>query len=115
MESHLADELTVKTVADLINMSVGHLSRGFRISVGVPPLHYIRRRRLELACTMMRTTREPIGQIAIACGFCDQAHLCKLFRRMTGMTPSAWRRAKSEGSALAEGVDGEVGAPVACL
>jgi hypothetical protein len=63
----------------------------------------------------MRTTREPIGQIAIACGFCDQAHLCKLFRRMTGMTPSAWRRAKSEGSALAEGVDGEVGAPVACL
>jgi AraC family transcriptional regulator len=95
IESHLADELTVKAVADLINVSVGHLSRAFRISVGVPPAHYIGRRRVELACTRMRTTREPLAQIAAACGLCDQSHLCKMFRRMTGMTPSAWRRASA--------------------
>jgi AraC-like DNA-binding protein len=41
---------------------------------------------------MMSTTREPLSQIAIACGLCDQAHLCKVFRRMTGMSPSTWRR-----------------------
>jgi len=46
---------------------------------------------------MMRTTRERLAQIAVACGLCDQAHLCKVFRRMTGMTPSAWRRASAEG------------------
>ena len=112
IESHLADELTVKAVADLINVSVGHLSRAFRISVGVPPIHYIGRRRVELACTLMRTTRVPLSQIAVACGLYDQAHLCKVFRRMTGMTPSAWRRASAEDSALAVRVDCVVGAPV---
>jgi len=84
----------------------------FRISVGVPPIHYIGRRRVELACTLMRTTRVPLSQIAVACGLYDQAHLCKVFRRMTGMTPSAWRRASAEDSALAVRVDCVVGAPV---
>jgi AraC family transcriptional regulator len=93
IDTHLAGEIAVKALADLIHVSTGQLSRAFKISVGVPPVHYIGRRRVELACTMMRTTRESLSQIAVACGLCDQAHLCKLFRRMTGVTPSAWRRA----------------------
>jgi AraC family transcriptional regulator len=92
IEAHLADKITSMNLADLINVSVGQLIRAFKISVGVPPFHYIGRRRAELACTMMSTTREPLSQIAIACGLCDQAHLCKVFRRMMGMSPSAWRR-----------------------
>jgi AraC family transcriptional regulator len=92
IEAHLADKITAMNLADLINVSVGLLTRAFKISVGVPPFHYIGRRRVELACTMMSTTREPLSQIAIACGLCDQAHLCKVFRRMIGMSPSAWRR-----------------------
>jgi AraC-like DNA-binding protein len=92
IEAHLADKITAMNLADLINVSVGQLIRAFKISVGVPPFHYIGRRRVELACTMMSTTREPLSQIAIACGLCDQAHLCKVFRRMIGMSPSAWRR-----------------------
>src|SRR6202522_2261062 len=92
MEAHLADKITAMNLADLINVSVGRLNRAFKISVGVPPFHYIGRRRVELACTMMSTTREPLSQIAIACGLCDQAHLCKVFRRMIGMSPLTWRR-----------------------
>jgi AraC family transcriptional regulator len=92
IEVHLADKITAMNLADLINVSVGQLTRAFKISVGVPPFHYIGRRRVELACTMMSTTREPLSQIAIACGLCDQAHLWKVFRRMIGMSPSAWRR-----------------------
>jgi AraC family transcriptional regulator len=92
IEAHLADKITATNLADLINVSVGRLTRAFKISVGVPPFHYIGRRRVELACTMMSTTREPLSQIAIACGLCDQAHLCKVFRHMIGMSPSAWRR-----------------------
>ena len=92
IEMHLADKITAMELADLIKVSVGQLIRAFKVSVGVPPFHYIGRRRVELACTMMRTTREPLSQVAIACGLCDQAHLCKVFRRMIGMSPSAWRR-----------------------
>jgi AraC family transcriptional regulator len=92
IETHLAEKIMSMDLADLINVSIGQLIRAFKISVGVPPFHYIASRRVELACTMMSTTREPLSQIAIACGLCDQAHLCKVFRRMIGMSPSTWRR-----------------------
>jgi transcriptional regulator GlxA family with amidase domain len=92
VELHLAEKIPVKDLADLINVSMGRLSRVFKMSVGVTPSHYIAKRRVELACTMIRTTGQPLCQVAIACGLCDQPHLCKLFRRTVGMSPSAWRR-----------------------
>ena len=98
IETHLAEKMTVTDLAALIGVSIGQLIRAFKISVGVPPFHYVARRRAELACTMMSTTREPLSQIAIACGLCDQAHLCKVFRRMIGMSPSAWRREQMSGA-----------------
>jgi transcriptional regulator GlxA family with amidase domain len=93
IETHLADKITAMDLACLIKVSVGQLFRTFKISVGVTPFHYIARRRIQLACTMMRTTGEPLSQVAVACGLCDQPHLCRVFRRITGMSPSAWRRA----------------------
>jgi AraC family transcriptional regulator len=92
IEAHLADRITAADLASLLNVSAGKLFRAFKISVGVTPLRYVARRRIERACTLMRTTREPLSQLAVACGFCDQAHLYRLFRRETGMGPSAWRR-----------------------
>jgi AraC family transcriptional regulator len=41
---------------------------------------------------MMLESDEPLAQIAIACGLCDQSHLCRMFRRVVGVTPRAWRR-----------------------
>jgi transcriptional regulator GlxA family with amidase domain len=92
IEAHLADRIAAAHLAALINVSTGQLFRAFKISVGVTPFRYIGRRRLELACTLIRTTREPLSQIALACGICDQAYLCKMFRRTIGMSPSDWRR-----------------------
>jgi AraC family transcriptional regulator len=44
----------------------------------------------------MLQTDLSLSDIAIGCGFADQAHLCKHFRAFTGETPAAWRRANSE-------------------
>jgi AraC family transcriptional regulator len=93
IETHLSDKIAARDLADLVNLSKGQLSRAFKVSVGVPPFRYVVRRRLELACRMMRTTREPLSQVAVACGLCDQAHFSRLFRNVIGMSPSAWRRA----------------------
>jgi AraC-like DNA-binding protein len=116
IEKHLTEKINITDLAATINVSMGSLSRAFKISVGTTPLQYINRRRIELACTIMRTTREPLSQIAVGCGLCDQAHLCKVFRRIVGMTPSAWRRTRldwvegtplggSAGKVLRHGVD----------
>jgi AraC family transcriptional regulator len=93
IEAHLAGEIISSDLARLINASSGRLSRAFKVSIGDTPFHYIARRRIALACTMMRTTRESLSQVAIRCGLCDQAHLCRVFRSILGVTPSAWRRA----------------------
>jgi AraC family transcriptional regulator len=94
IETHLADKITATDLANLVEVSVTHLFRAFKISVGVTPCHYIARRRVELACTMLSTTRESLCQVAVGCGMCDQAHLSRVFRRMIGVSPAAWRRAQ---------------------
>jgi transcriptional regulator GlxA family with amidase domain len=47
---------------------------------------------VELAAQLMLASREPLSEIALKCGFHDQAHLSKQFRQLTGETPAAWRR-----------------------
>jgi AraC family transcriptional regulator len=98
IENHLGDKIVASDLARLISVSLGTLFRAFKISVGVTPLRYVARRRVERACTMMKTTREPLAQVAVACGLCDQAHLYRLFRRETGLSPSAWRRTTPAGT-----------------
>ena len=93
IETHLADKITARDLAGLVNVSPGTLFRAFKISVGLTPFRYLAWRRVDLACKMMRTTRQSLPEVALACGLCDQAHLCKVFRSTIGITPAAWRRA----------------------
>jgi AraC family transcriptional regulator len=72
--------------------STAHFSRSFKQAFGEPPHAYIVRRRLEKACHLMLTSSASLSEIALSVGFSDQAHLCKLFRRAFGQSPSKWRR-----------------------
>jgi hypothetical protein len=40
----------------------------------------------------MLNTREPLSQVALDCGMCDQAHFTRVFRKVVGISPSVWRR-----------------------
>jgi AraC family transcriptional regulator len=93
IETRLADKITATDLANHIDVGLGQFFRAFKVSVGVSPIRYVAMRRVDLVCTMLTTTREPLSQVALACGLSDQAHLCKLFRRAIGMSPTAWRRA----------------------
>jgi AraC family transcriptional regulator len=92
IEEHLDQQILVANLSELIHLSEAHFSRAFRLAYGVPPHAYIVRRRLELAAQLMLAGREPLSEIALRCGFHDQAHLSKQFRQLTGETPAAWRR-----------------------
>jgi AraC family transcriptional regulator len=95
IEQHLREKITGQRLAQLVNVSVGQMFRAFRVSVGVSPFHYIARRRIEFACALLQTTRESLAQVAVASGLCDQSHLCRVFRRVMGVTPAMWRRANA--------------------
>ncbi|MBL9099152.1 MAG: helix-turn-helix transcriptional regulator [Alphaproteobacteria bacterium] len=70
-----------------------HIMREFRRSEGVPVGEYRRALRIARACKMLRQTIRPIAEIALACGFADQSHLTRTFKRFVNMTPAAYRNA----------------------
>jgi AraC family transcriptional regulator len=95
IDANLTTTLQTKNLATLVNLSVSHFSRAFKVSVGIPPCEYITRRRVDFACEMMSTTHEPLSQVALECGLNDQSSLCRVFRRIVGQSPSQWRRANA--------------------
>jgi AraC family transcriptional regulator len=97
IEANLAGSIQARDLALAINLSTSHFFRGFKVSTGMTPFEYVAQRRIELALKLMRTTQDPLSQIAVQCGLCDQSHLCRLFRRLVGQTPDAWRRANATG------------------
>lgn len=93
IDENLDDTLTTAVLGDLVALSASYFGRAFKVTFGETPHAYITRRRLEAAREMMLGTTEPLSQIAYQCGFADQSHLCRLFRRAAGVAPQAWRRA----------------------
>jgi AraC family transcriptional regulator len=99
IDGHIAGPVLVADLCALIGLSEAHFSRSFKRAFGESPHAFVIRRRVELAARYMLQTDAPLSDIALRCGFTDQAHLCKQFRQSTGQTPAAWRRVRrSEGS-----------------
>jgi AraC-like DNA-binding protein len=96
VDQHLRERLTkrleVGELAAVAGLSIAHFHRAFKETFGDTPHAYIVRLRLELARTLMLGTPDPLSQIALACGFADQAHFTTNFRAGMGVTPSVWRR-----------------------
>ncbi len=93
IEAHLSDTIPVARLAELATLSAGHFSRAFKQTFGDTPHGHVMRRRVEAAKTMMLRGAEPLSQIAYLCGFADQAHFSRTFRKLSGASPLAWRRA----------------------
>ena len=92
IDRNLGSKMTVREMADRVALSKSHFARAFKRTLGCPPMAYVAMRRVERAQLMMISTRERLANIALACGFADQAHLSKQFRRAVGMSPALWRR-----------------------
>ena len=92
IDSHITGPVLVADLCALIQRSEAHFSRAFKRTFGESPHAFLVRRRVELAAHYMLTTDASLSDIALRCGFTDQAHLCKHFRQAAGQTPAAWRR-----------------------
>ncbi len=90
--AHLGGDLRVPALARLVQLSPGYFGHAFRLAFGASPHAYVTRRRIEAAEAMMLESAAPLSQVALECGFCDQAHFSRVFRQVRGASPLAWRR-----------------------
>jgi AraC family transcriptional regulator len=92
VDAHLDATISNDDLAAVARLSTGHFCRAFRQTFGTTPHAFVMQRRVDNASTMMMRSSEPLAIIAAACGFTDQAHLSRLFRRLKGDSPATWRR-----------------------
>lgn len=91
IEDHLEHDLALDEIAGIAGVSASHFKVLFRKSLGMPPHQYVIRRRVERAATQLREGKLPIGEIALANGFCHQSHLAMHVRRVLGVSPQEFR------------------------
>jgi AraC family transcriptional regulator len=94
IDARLAEPLRVADLSSLLQLSEAHFSRSFRRTFGESPHAFLIRQRLQRAERYMLQTGASLSEIALRCGFTDQAHLSKHFREYTSRTPASWRRAR---------------------
>ena len=92
IDENLSLPLSVARIAAFSGVGPGYFGRACKDTFGLAPRALITRKRLDRAKVLMATTNEPLNQIALACGFADQSHFTNRFRRLMGVTPTAWRR-----------------------
>ena len=91
VRAHCGDSITLADVAARFEVHPMHLARSFRASFGASVGEIIRRARVERAAEAIATTSKRLSDIAADCGFADQSHLTREFRRHNGTTPAAYR------------------------
>jgi transcriptional regulator GlxA family with amidase domain len=92
IDENLDQTIHVRRLSEIVRLSPAHFSRAFKRSFGAPPHAYIVRRRLERAIHLMLASDAPLSEIALTCGFTDQAHLSNVFRQHIGASPAGWRQ-----------------------
>jgi AraC family transcriptional regulator len=88
----LAEPVPLAELAATAGLSVSQFSRQFKVTSGLAPHRYLLRARLRQASLLLRTSTQPIADIALRCGFSHQEHLTRVMRAHLGTTPAALRR-----------------------
>ena len=91
LEDHFSDDVRLEQLEAAIGLSRFYLVRRFRAEVGMPPHAYQLAIRLDRARVMV-AEGVPLSEVASRCGFTDQSHLTRHFRRATGVAPGAYAR-----------------------
>jgi AraC family transcriptional regulator len=92
IEEHVADDIPLATLAEMARLSPYHFSRSFKHSFGMPPSRYQSNRRIERAKQLLGNRELPVTTIALDVGFSETSTFSAAFHRVTGQTPSRYRR-----------------------
>jgi AraC family transcriptional regulator len=88
----LDQNIKLADLAVIVNMSVYYFCLLFKQSMAISPYQYVLQQRMERAKQLLRSKKEmAIADVALQCGFANQSHFTKNFRRLVGTTPKVYR------------------------
>jgi AraC family transcriptional regulator len=85
-------DVSLAALASDAGLSRFHFCRAFKDSTGLSPHAWLRQYRIEQAMNMLRDTDESVVSVAVALGYSSQTAFAAAFRKLTGETPTDWRR-----------------------
>jgi two-component system, response regulator YesN len=92
IDNHLGDPLRLDSISALVFMNKSYLSRLFKQETGETFSEYVMRRRVEKAKTLLQFTDQSIDEITEAIGLETASHFYRIFKKVTGTTPGAYRK-----------------------
>ncbi len=95
IEEHLAEPISLATLAQLVRLSPYYFCRAFKQSFGVPPHRYHTRRRIERAKILLAKPAPSVTDIGFTVGFSQTSSFTTAFRKSTGLTPTGYHRSLS--------------------
>ena len=93
LEAHPEQNVSIRSLADIVGLSAYYLVRVFHKHVGVPPHQYQKNVRV-LKARKLLASGAPISEVAYCAGFCDQSHFVRWFHRIAHMTPTQYQRSR---------------------
>lgn len=92
MSADFSAEVSLADMAQMVGVSYHHFCHAFKASMGMPPHQWLIEARVRRACELLRSTTDPITEIAAAVGYDDPTQLARVFRTRRGTTPMLYRR-----------------------
>lgn len=92
LHDRFAEPPSLAELAERAAVHPVHVAAAFRRQYGCTIGEFVRRRRIEFACRQLTTSAATLAEVALAAGFADQSHFSRTFKRLTGLTPAAYRR-----------------------
>jgi AraC family transcriptional regulator len=92
IEDHLAEQVPLATLAQLVRLSPYYFCRAFKQSFGIPPHRYHATRRIERAKVLLAKGASSVTDIGLTVGFGETSSFSTAFRKATGLTPTEYHR-----------------------
>lgn len=96
IHKHYNEDISIKTLADMENLSYSHYHCVFKQATGMSPLQYINLQRINSACFYLSGTTYSISEIATIVGYNDQCYFSRIFKKSTGLSPQQYRKLKTK-------------------
>ena len=92
IRANLSDTITLETLADIAGINPTYFSNLFSKQMGISPIQYLNKRRIEKAQTLLLSTSDTLDNIARQTGFSDTFYFSRMFKKITGISPSLYRK-----------------------